>query len=209
MKRIAYLALALVCLLAFAVPTMAEDGNVTYSGNAGEFIFQPGSEYSVTDLFPEFKGVMPGDTYEQKILLKNNADRKVKVDLFLRALGAHEESEAFLSQLKLTVQKADGAVIFDAPADETGQLTDWVYLGSLYSGGMGEVTVILEVPDSIGSEFAGAIGYLDWEFMVNEVPDAPYDPFWHIHPTIWPLVVLIVSGVCMAAVLLWGRRKKK
>jgi len=62
MKKTLTLITTMICIFALAMPVSAAGGNVTYSGNAGEFIFQPGSKHSPTDLFTDFKDVMPGDT---------------------------------------------------------------------------------------------------------------------------------------------------
>ena len=60
-KRLLAVLAALVLMLSAATTVFAADGNVSYSGNAGQFIFEPGTEYSPTDLFPDLKDVMPGD----------------------------------------------------------------------------------------------------------------------------------------------------
>ena len=144
MKKI--FAMLVVCILALSsiLPVYAADGKVTYSGNAGNFVFEPGSEHSLTDLFPNFKGVMPGDTLTQKITVKNNADNKVKVKIYIRSLGAHEDSAEFLSQLGLKVQKSEDnemAYMFDSAANETAQLADWVCLGKMIVNGYVEPNV--------------------------------------------------------------------
>ena len=179
MKKIITILIALTVLLSAAVSVQALDGNAVYSGNSGEFIFEPGSEYSPTDLFPNFKGVMPGDSLTQKITVKNDADKNVKVKIYVRSLGAHENSEEFLSKLGLRVKKSDDnkmEYMFDAMANETAQLTDWVCLGTLYSGGEVNLDVILDVPVELDNEFANEIGYLDWEFMIEEFPVEESDP---------------------------------
>ena len=179
MKRLITIVVILAVFLSSALPASAADGKVTYSGNAGKCIFEPGTEHSLTDLFPNFKGVMPGDTITQKITVKNDANDKVKVKIFIRSLGAHEDSKEFLSKLGLRVQKSaenQMAYMFDAAASETAQLTDWVYLGMLYSGGEVNLDVTLNVPVELDNAFQNNIGYLDWEFRIEEFPAEPDDP---------------------------------
>ena len=166
-------------LLSCPLLVLATDGNVTYSGDAGKFIFAPGSEYSLTDLFSNFKDVMPGDSISQPIIVKNNASQKVKIKVYMRALGAHENSVEFLSKLHLRVEKSEDntmGYMFDAATNETSQLTDWVCLGTLYSGGEVKLNVILDVPVELNNDFQNAIGYLDWEFMIEEYEIEPNDP---------------------------------
>lgn len=178
MKRVLTVLMMAVMLLC-SFPASAEDGNVTYSGDAGKFVFAPGSEYSLTDLFPNFKDVMPGDSLTQKITVRNDASNKVKVKIYMRALGAQEGSEEFLSQLNLSIQKSadnEMAYMFDGPADGTWHLTNWVCIGTLYSGGEVDLDVTLDVPNSLDNTFKNRVGYLDWEFMIEEFPIEPSDP---------------------------------
>lgn len=179
MKKLISLLLMLLVIFSCSVTAFAADGNVTYTGNSGSIVFAPGSDESPTDLFPNFKGVMPGDSLEQKITIKNNASNNVKVKLYIRSLGAQPGSEEFLSQLKLRVSKSANnnmAYMFDAAASEPAQLSGWVYLGTLYSGGTVNLDVILDVPVTMGNEFQNQIGYLDWEFKIEEFPKEPTDP---------------------------------
>ena len=179
MKRLITIVVTLAVFLCTALPASAADGKVVYSGNAGEFVFAPGTEHSLTDLFPNFKGVMPGDTLTQKITVKNDANNKVKVKIYVRSLGAHADSKEFLSKLGLKVQKSaenQMAYMFDAAASETAQLTDWVYLGLLYSGGEVNLDVTLDVPVELDNAFQNKIGFLDWEFRIEEFPTEPDDP---------------------------------
>ena len=176
MRRLLNLCLSLLVVLSCACPAAAANGQVTYAQDAKKFFFQPGSDYSPTDLFPDFKDVMPGDSLQQRITVKNDVSNKCKIKVYMRALGGHEDSAEFLSQLRLTVTKATDTVMFDAPADQTAQLTDWVYLGTLYSGGECELIVTLDVPVTLDNQFQNLAGYLDWEFAVEERPIEPTDP---------------------------------
>ena len=216
MKKIIALLFTFVLLLSSTVTVFAADGKVTYSGNAGNFVFEPGSDHSLTDLFPNFKGVMPGDTLTQKITVKNDADNKVKVKIYIRSLGAHEDSKEFLSQLGLKVKKSsdnDMAYMFDAAANETAQLTDWVYLGTLYSGGEVNLDVTLNVPVELPNEYQNKIGYLDWEFMIEEFPVEPDDPKPpqtgdNSNMGLW-FTIMIFSLIMMIILLVWRKKDKE
>ena len=215
MKKIITILITLAVLLSSTVTVFAADGKVTYSGNAGNFVFEPGSEHSLTDLFPNFKGVMPGDTLTQKITVKNDADNKVKVKIYIRSLGAHEDSVEFLSQLGLKVSKSEEnkmAYMFDAAANETAQLTDWVCLGTLYSGGEVNLDVTLNVPVELPNEFQNKIGYLDWEFMIEEFPVEPGDPQApqtgdNSNIGLW--IAIMLCSLFMIIILLVWRKKDK
>ena len=190
--------IAAAILLAGAVPAFAYNGEVVYDGNARDFIFAPGSEYSPTDLFPNFKDVMPGDSLTQKITVRNTADKKVDVKIYMRSLGAQEGTEDFLSKLSMKVVQASDKTLFDAPADQTDGLTEWVLLGTLRSGGETDLTVQLDVPVTIGNEFRNAIGYIDWEFKVEEFPvEEPNTGDEGIPSWVW-----IAAGAAVVAIVI-------
>lgn len=188
-RIISSLVLALMLLCSTAVSFATGSSSVTYKGKAKEFIFQPGSDYSVTDLFTNFKGVMPGDTLTQKINVRNEASKKVNVKIYIRALGPAElennngeeivsadDSADFLKEMKLTVETDSDKKLFDAPADQTAGLTDWVCLGTFRSGADVDLNVNLEVPITMGNDYQERIGALDWQFMAEEYPLNPDDP---------------------------------
>ena len=189
----------------------AEDGNVTYDGNAKDFIFAPGSEYSPTDLFADFKNLMPGDSVSQKITIDNDISKEVKIKIYMRSLGADQQSQEFLSQLSLTVVQDGQTNLFDAPASETAQLTDWVYLGTLYSGGKIDLDVTVSVPITLGNDFQDAVGKLTWEFMVEELPVETTDP----RPTgdnsniYVAMTVMSVSAAALTVVLALKKKKEQ
>lgn len=216
MKKILTFLVVFALVLSSALPVYAADGKVTYSGNAGSFVFEPGSDHSLTDLFPNFKDVMPGDTLTQKITVKNDADKKVKVKIYLRSLGAQEDSKAFLSQLGLTVQKSadnEMAYMFDGAASEKAQLYEWVCLGTLYSGGQVNLDVTLTVPTALSNEYQNQIGLLDWEFMVEELPVEPGDPEPPLtgddfNLKLWIGVLLGSGGILIGLFILWKKKEK-
>ena len=138
MKKWMVLLTMLMTLLTGVVSVGAVDGHVTYDGNARAFIFAPGSSYSPTDLFPDLKGVMPGDTRTQKITVRNDAARNVKTNIWLRSEYADAASQDFLSKLSLslTVGNENGqAYMFSPSGALTADNDGWILLGTLYSGG--------------------------------------------------------------------------
>lgn len=207
------LILTVVTLMMSSTVTAFATGTVTYDGNAKKFIFEPGSKYSPTDLFSDFKGVMPGDSITQKVFIKNDVSNDVKIRLYIRSLGAKEGSEDFLSKLNLRVSQNGDSNLFDAPADQSAQLTEWVYLGTFYSGAEIDLDVTLDVPADLGNEYQEAVGYLEWQFKVEELPVEPEDPkppqtgdTTNSNPYI---VLASVSGLVIIFFLALGQRRKQ
>ena len=105
------------------------------------------------------------------------------------------------------------AYMFDAAADQTAQLTEWVLLGTLYSGGEVNLDVRLDVPVELDNNFQHLVGYLDWEFMVEEFPIEDTDPEPPktgdtVDLTLW-FTLLGASAAAMFVVLLLKRKEKK
>ena len=183
LKTISALALALVLLLGMGATAFAES-KVTYEGGAEKFVFLPGSEYSETDLFENFKGVMPGDVITQEITVQNNYTKAEKVKIYLRAVVHDEQGnplseevartedlvsmQDFLSQLTMTVKQGD-KVLFSASPDELDGLKENVLLGTFPGKSYTKLVVELSVPIELGNEYANRVGEVDWIFTAEEV----------------------------------------
>lgn len=209
MKRLLSIVMAALLLLILVLPASAA-GSVTYNANAREFVFEPGSKHSPTDLFGNFKNVMPGDSLTDQIQIKNHRSNKVKIKLYMRVLGAQEDSEDLLNQMDLTVQQKGDSILFSAPADQKAQLANWTYLGTIYSGGEITLDLTLKVPITMGNEYQNKVGYIDWEFKVEELPVESSDP----QPpktgdTIFVYVAAMIISLAVLIILLLARKCKK
>ena len=213
MKKLVALIAALLLTLSSVCNAFAAS-TVTYDGNARKFIFAPGSDFWLSDLFTEFKDVMPGDSLVQKITVKNQASNKVKVNIYLRSLGSHPDTKEFLSQLRLRVKMSednDMSYMFDAAADQPAQLTEWVCLGTLYSGGEVNLDVILDVPVELDNQYSQQIGYIGWQFMVEELPIEDTDPVAPETGDRTPvgLWAAAAAGSAIALLIIFRRRKRE
>lgn len=203
-----------ILIFSMSAATLAA-GNVTYEGNAEKFIFSPGSEYSPTDLFENFKGIMPGDSLTQRITVRNDASNEVKVKIYLRSLGAENGSEDFLSQMHITVSKSSDdqmEYMFEEAENHSESINDWILLGVLYSGGTVDLDVTLDVPISMGNDYQEKIGYLDWQFMVEEFPcesEDPQPPKTGDESQILLYSVMAAAGIFTFILLFRIRQKKK
>ena len=192
------LALLLVaCLLGGSALAAA---SVSYEGGAEKFVFLPGS-----DLFENFKNVLPGDVLTQTITVRNDKDMQVRI--YLRAEPVNQTSEEFLSHLTLTVTCKDKE-IFDAAASETAQLTKATLLGTFRKNGSTDLTVTLSVPADMGNEYMNAIGFVPWTFIAEEIPDdeTPHTGDWF--QLGWWLLAAAIIVVAIAGVL-WAQKRRK
>ena len=225
MKKILTVVFAALIAIMVAVPAFAADGNVTYVDHAEKFIFAPGSEYSPTDLFDNFKGVMPGDKLTQTIHVKNDGDKEHYVKIYMRSLGAHKdmedydpeigpaleaESEAFLKELDLMVEnKSTKEVIFDSKADKSAQLTEWIQLCTLKYGSEMDLEVTLEVPIELDTLFQEKIGCLDWQFRVEEFPVDEPQTGDNTNLTVLIVIICAAAAALAAAIILLAKKKRK
>ena len=90
MKKLLSLAMILAALAALAVPALAADAVVSRKGN-DIVIETTGSGYTDTDLFDDFKNVMPGDERTEAITIKNNVTGYDYVKLYIRAVPHDEQ----------------------------------------------------------------------------------------------------------------------
>ena len=177
---------AALAFTTIVTPALAADSSVTYEGRAEKFVYAPGSEQSDTDLFDNFKNVMPGDSLEQIIYVANNNKKCDYVKIHLRAEAHGEENPLidavankedvasmsdFLNQLGMKVYLKD-EVIYESSPDEVAGFKEGVLIGALRYGAVAELKVVLEVPLELDNKYANRIGEVDWIFTVSEHNDS-------------------------------------
>lgn len=180
-KSIFTFLMVLVLLAGLAATALAADASITFKGQKDGFEFQPGSDYTATDLFGSFKGVMPGDVLTEEITFKNAATDCDFVNLYMRAVPHGEENPLsekvaeketlatmteFLKQLSMKVWNGE-TLIFDAKADELGGLQENTPLGTFRTGETAKLKVELSVPIELDNKYANRVGEVDWVFHVE------------------------------------------
>lgn len=196
MKRIfksaSVLTLVLMMVISLLATTgFAADSTITYTGVKSGFSFGAGSEYTDTDLFNNFKGVMPGDRLTQTIRVKNEARDCDYIKLYIRAETHDEQNnplsqkvsengetvatmEEFLSELYMKVYY-ESNLIYEASPDELDGLAENVFLGKFRRGQSATLTVELDVPLDLENRYANRVGEVDWVFTAEafDIPSGP------------------------------------
>lgn len=224
MRALFSLVLTLVLVVAMATPAFAATASITYKGQKDQFVFDPS-----TDLFRNFKGVMPGDTLEQSITFTNKSTDSNYVKLYVRAV-AHDSTnpltnpvkenetiasmEDFLSQLDMEVY-CGKKQIFKASPDELGGMKNKVLLGTFKKNASATLTVKLNVPIELGNEYANRMGEVDWIFTVEAfkgTPSTSDDRLIQTGQLNWPILALGAGGLVfliLGGTMVLSRKKRK
>ena len=167
---------------------------VIYDGKEKAFTFINTQE---TDLFKEFKDVIPGDVLTQKIKLYCQ-NISSKTNLFLKA--SIDDAVDLPDDITLTVYSGEN-IISHGSADATNGLDEYVLLGTFSKDGEIDLSVVLTVPRSIGNEISYVEKNIDWQFAV-QVLDEDKTPISSpvtgdtSNPWLW-FVLLFVSSACI------------
>lgn len=230
MKKFTSLLIALLVVLSLAAPVLAADASIKYTGHS-VFDFAPGSPYHATDLFVNFKGVMPGDVLTQKITVSNTARCCDYIKIYLQAIPhedqiphgddnplspevAKEETiasmEDFLAQLKLTVMQGS-TVIYSGPADKMDEMNRH-YLGTLNRNKSTTLELTLEVSPLMDNRYAFREGEIDWVITIEEYDYKSSNPKSgdHMQKYMLPaLLTMAVSGGLLILLVAKRRRNRK
>ena len=222
-RRISTLLMALALVLSLSVPAFAS--SVTFEGKSQGFALDGHNQLTATDLFGNFKNLMPGDSVSETITIRNVARDCDYIKLYIRAVPHSDggnppassyvnelenvaSMEDFLSQLSMEVYQGSNRIYHGSP-DELDGFRDNVYLGRYKKNQGTTLTVTLKVPAELDNEYAFRAGEVDWVFTVE-----CYDESGKLIQTgqnNWPIAVLLSLGVVVmaAGVVMISRKRKR
>ena len=221
------LVLALLLLCTMAVPAFATEANpgVTVKENNKVVVNPFSTEWTSTDLFGDFKGIMPGDKIETSIALKNLALQYDYVVVFMEAkIHPEEKLESkdptygtdlekmhdFLSKLDLTVTCRDKEIYHGSP-DKAGDLSEPVRLGTINKGKTMDLDVELYWDpngDYDYNVYANRVGEVDWVFTFEGYNIRNDSPQTGDQLIMMSLAVMAISGVALFLLLVFRKRKQ-
>ncbi|MDR0853451.1 MAG: BsaA family SipW-dependent biofilm matrix protein [Clostridiales Family XIII bacterium] len=153
-----------------------------------EFDISQGSTYSDTDLFLNFKDLVPGETRSQKVEVKNEYTSTQEIFLraeFVEQLDETLEGEAqnlelvelLLRQYATITVEADGKTIYSGPvwgnyeSEPTGDdsMKNYISIGDFLKDETKDLTIVLTLDPDIGNEYQDLLGLIKWRFLTEEV----------------------------------------
>lgn len=190
--------------LALASST-AVDSNVEYRGRAESFVILPED----TDLFQNFKNVMPGDTIKQEIRVANEGTNIMPARIYLRAEPIDPADKPFLEQMNLRVEHNVLGELSDDLSSEQGGLAENVLLGTFFPGTDRMLEVTLEVSLAMGNDFQNAVGEIIWIFTVEEDDPPPLPQTGLAVAGRWTAIALVILGSGLLLIVMRKQRVHK
>lgn len=222
---------------AFAQAAQPAAADIVYQGENKLIITPKKSNHTATDLFGNFKGMMPGDTRYETITFKNESStsRTDYVKLYIVAVPHKADNlpvdshitdlakmAEFLKNFNMTVTQgtAPNAKTIAGTAAVTEIFGGQGYLLGTFKKGEGTtLNVALTLSEKAGNELANQEGEVDWRFVAEEYTTTPSGRRPG-KPTVtpgtliqtgqlnWPIAVLAAGGAVLI-VLGWIVTKKK
>ena len=197
----------------------------------GEFAFNPAN----TDLFANFKQLLPGEVRSQRIEVSNTSGQPVEI--FLRAEDIHQVSDnpetlALINKLLrehavITVTGEDGTVMYKGPVwgepfmdgAKPNTMRYDISLGLFAPGMVKRLNVQLSLEPKLGDEYQNLLGRIQWVWSARgdspETPSVPSTPPPSVPNTGDTSSVLLwaglmgVSAVLFILTLVWGRKSQR
>lgn len=185
-------------------PNPAEMTTVRFEHGAEEFVYNPEN----TDLWFNFKGLLPGDTVTQRVGIKNASDRKVAI--YMHAEEGAPQFDDLFEHMTVKVMQGD-TVLQESPVKDPGGLRQNILLGNFEVGAETILDVELKVSVDMGNEHQNDYGEIVWVFTVEWDEVVP-PPQTGEEGTPWKSIlaaaalVFIVVFIVVAQIM--GRKRK-
>lgn len=172
-RRIAAVVLIVALAAGFGIWSAAQEPvpTVTYTDGAdAHFSFSNTGSGSDTDLFPAFKGCMPGDSITQNIRVqaaRANAARGAQI--YLKAECDDALSAGVLRYIRIAVANAAAPTVplaSSASADAGA-----VLLGTVRPGAPLELAVTITIDPAMGNAYQAAVAHIIWVFSTDSGAD--------------------------------------
>lgn len=159
-------------------------------------------EVSSEDFFSNFDYMMPGDTCEDKITLKNSCDNYLK--LYFKSTAPTDEVLLDEIMLKILV---DGKLYYEGPL-KASDLNEYEELAMISPNKDKEMTYELQVPEYLQNEFSVEDDNVTWYFKAIEV-DEDGNPIKTGDSGNMLPFVLVCIGALIAIIYLLSSRKRE
>lgn len=189
-SRFLYLVIVFCLILATTGNSVALAANDKVSGPAITYteaknaISFSGTGANNSDLFPKFKGLVPGDSVTQTITLISDKTNTNNCTFSMKAANSDKKDKDFLNYLYLSVEK-DGEKISSGKAAAGEGLNQWADLGTLAAGESLTVKVTLNVDKGMDNDFQNYDCKIRWMFRTvtaDVIPNQPNVPVATITP---------------------------
>ncbi len=223
-RAIFSLVLMLLVLTSLTVTAFAQStqsgADIVYKGKNKLIITPKSGNHTESDLFGNFKAVMPGDSKTETVTFRNESTttRTNYVKLYIVAVPHGEknipvdkditdvdEMNEFLSNFTMTVEQGD-KVIFEGAPNEVGTFGGTgCLLGTFRKGEGTTLTVTLTMDIHADNTAANREGEVDWKFITEEYTSSkdPLIQTGQLNRPIWVLgvagLVLVVIGIVLVA----------
>ena len=160
---------------------------VTFVNEDNDFVFDPAS----SDLFANFKNLLPGETRSQTITVKNTYQNQNGVEIFLHAEDINQNISdpatlALVNKLlreyaTIVVTDDTGKVIYDGPvwgnpysdAANPDSMHNDISLGIFAPGQSKNLNVQLRLDPAMDNQYQELLGLIKWVWSAEPVPDNP------------------------------------
>ncbi len=191
--RISVLCLIIFLFLgiaAYSFIAATSDPAVIFYGDINELRFEralpfPGN--TEPDLFPNLKGLMPGDSFTQQLQIGAKHMRDKRVCIYVRSENPNDDYIKLIEEygqfVELSIKNGEDVI--------EGNLKDGVILGVFNKTSSNLIDVTLSIDIEAENELQDLIAQVDWVFYAEAFdvtppePDTPPEPEWDLTDTPW------------------------